>query len=179
MKATGIVRRIDELGRIVVPKEIRKTLRIREGDPMEIFTDTEGKVVLKKYSPIEDITTHARQAAEVISRITGMGVLITDRDQAIAVSGAVKKELLGKSISRALEEYMRERKNINSSKGDKKIEILEGEGVMEGEQVACHILSDSDVIGSIVIVSKDKTITEVESKIALMVSMFLGRQLEG
>ena len=178
MKATGIVRRIDELGRIVVPKEIRKTLRIREGDPMEIFTDTEGKVVLKKYSPIEDISAHAKQASEVIARITGMGVMITDRDQIIAVSGGGRKDDLGKNISKTLEESMKERRNINSSKGDKKIEVVEGEGIMEGEQVVCHILSDSDVIGSIVINSKDKSITEVESKLALMVSMFLGRQLE-
>ncbi len=178
MKATGIVRRIDELGRIVVPKEIRKTLRIREGDPMEIFTDTEGKVVLKKYSPIEDISLHAKHAAEAIARVTGMGVMITDRDQVIALSGAVKKDELGKNISRELEEYMKERKNINSSKGDRKISVVEGEGIEEGEQAIAHILSDSDVIGSVVIVSKDKNITEVESKIALMVSMFLGRQLE-
>ncbi len=178
MKATGIVRRIDELGRIVVPKEIRKTLRIREGDPMEIFTDSEGKVVLKKYSPIEDISAHAKHAAEVIARITGMGVMITDRDQVIAVSGGVKKDDLGKNISKSLEESMKERRNVNSSKGDRKIDIIEGESILDGEQVICHILSDSDVIGSIIIISKDKTITEVESKLALMVAMFLGRQLE-
>lgn len=178
MKATGIVRRIDELGRIVVPKEIRRTLRIREGDPMEIFTDTEGKVILKKYSPIEDILEHAKQAAEVVARITGMGVIITDRDQVIAVSGSAKKDDMGRSISSALEEFMKERRNVNSTKGDRKIQIVAGEEIVEGEQVICHILSDSDVIGSIIIVSKDKTITEVESKLALMVSMFLGRQLE-
>lgn len=178
MKATGIVRRIDELGRIVVPKEIRKTLRIREGDPMEIFTDTEGKVVLKKYSPIEDISTHAKLAAETMARALGMGVVITDRDQIIAASGGVRKEDVGRNISKTLEEYMKERKNINSSKGDKKIAIIDGESVADGEQVIAHILSDSDVIGSIIIISKEKPITEVESKLAMIVSTFLGGQLE-
>ncbi len=178
MKATGIVRRIDELGRIVVPKEIRKTLRIREGDPMEIFTDSEGRVLLKKYSPIEDISVHAKQAADVIAKVTGMGVLITDRDQVIAVAGGCKKDDLGKNISKSLEESMKERKNVNTTKGDKKIEVMEGEGIVEGDQVVCNILSDSDVIGSIIILSKDKSMTEVESKLALMLSMFLGRQLE-
>ncbi len=145
---------------------------------MEIFTDTEGKVVLKKYSPIEDITAHAKSAADIIARVMGLAVMITDRDQIIAVSGGARKEDLGKNISKTLEEYMKERKNINSSKGDKKIPIIESDNTIEGEQIVTHILSDSDVIGSIIIVAKDKPITEVESKLALMVSLFLGGQLE-
>ncbi len=99
MKATGIVRRIDDLGRIVIPKEIRRTLRIRESDPLEIFTDREGEIILKKYSPIGEMTTFARQYAESLSQVSGHAALIADRDQFIAVSGGYK-HFLGKSISK-------------------------------------------------------------------------------
>ena len=87
MKATGIVRRIDDLGRIVIPKEIRRTLRIRESDPLEIFTDREGEIILKKYSPIGEMSTFAKQYAESLAQVSGHTALITDRDQFIAVSG--------------------------------------------------------------------------------------------
>ena len=103
MKATGIVRRIDDLGRIVIPKEIRRTLHIRESDPLEIFTDREGQVILKKYSPIGEMTTFAKQYAESLAQVSGHATLIADRDQFIAVSGGCK-QLLNKSVSRQLEE---------------------------------------------------------------------------
>ena len=111
MKATGIVRRIDDLGRIVIPKEIRRTLRIRESDPLEIFTDREGEIILKKYSPIGEMTTFARQYAESLSQVSGHAALIADRDQFIAVSGGYK-QFLGKSISKKLEEKITERETI-------------------------------------------------------------------
>ena len=103
MKATGIVRRIDDLGRIVIPKEIRRTLRIRESDPLEIFTDREGEIILKKYSPIGEMNTFAKQYAESLSQVSGRTALIADRDQFIAVSGGFKS-ILGKSISKELED---------------------------------------------------------------------------
>lgn len=103
MKATGIVRRIDDLGRIVIPKEIRRTLRIRESDPLEIFTDREGEIILKKYSPIGEMSTFAKQYAESLAQVSGQMTLIADRDQFIAAAGGCKA-LLGKSISKALEE---------------------------------------------------------------------------
>lgn len=99
MKATGIVRRIDDLGRVVIPKEIRRTLRIREGDPLEIFTDREGEIILKKYSPIGELNQFAKQYADSLSQTTGHIVCIADRDQLIAVSGA-KKDLIAKAIDR-------------------------------------------------------------------------------
>ena len=92
MKATGIVRRIDDLGRIVVPKEIRRTLRIREGDPLEIFTDREGEIILKKYSPIGELSQFAGEYAESLAQTTGHLVLITDCDHVVTASGAGKKE---------------------------------------------------------------------------------------
>lgn len=103
MKATGIVRRIDDLGRVVIPKEIRRTLRLREGTPLEIFTDREGEIILKKYSPMVELTAFSGQYAEAMAQSTGLLVCITDRDQVIAVSGGAKKELLQKNISRQLE----------------------------------------------------------------------------
>ena len=96
LKATGVVRRIDDLGRIVIPKEIRKTLRIREGDPLEIFTDKEGEIILKKYSPIGELSEFATQYAETLAKTTGHIACITDKDTIIAVAGAPKKEYLEK-----------------------------------------------------------------------------------
>ena len=108
MKATGIVRRIDDLGRVVVPKEIRRTLRIREGDPLEIFTDREGEIILKKYSPIGELSLFAKQYAEAMAQTSGFVVAIADRDQFIAVAGSGKKDLLAKAVSRELENLMTE-----------------------------------------------------------------------
>lgn len=109
MKATGIVRRIDDLGRVVIPKEIRRTLRLREGTPLEIFTDREGEIILKKYSPMVELTAFAAQYAEAMAQSTGLMVCITDRDQVIAVAGGPKKELLQKTISKQLEHAIGER----------------------------------------------------------------------
>ena len=105
MKATGIVRRIDDLGRVVIPKEIRRTMRIREGDPLEIYTDSDGEVIFKKYSPIGELGPYTKQYVDVLSRTTGMPVVICDRDHVIAVAGLPKKELMGKRISPLLESY--------------------------------------------------------------------------
>ena len=109
MKATGIVRRIDDLGRIVVPKEIRRTLRIREGDPLEIFTDREGEIILKKYSPIGELGQFAGEYAESLAQTTGYLVLVTDCDHVIAASGSGKKEFEEKPVSRQLEEAISEK----------------------------------------------------------------------
>ena len=114
MKATGIVRRIDDLGRVVIPKEIRRTMRIREGDPLEIFTDREGEIILKKYSPIGELSQFAGQYAESLAQSTGHLVCITDRDHVIAAAGNGKKEFEGKPISRQLEELIEDRTGINT-----------------------------------------------------------------
>ena len=119
MRATGIVRRIDDLGRVVVPKEIRRTLRIREGDPLEIFTDREGEIILKKYSPIGELGQFAGEYAESLSQATGHLVCITDRDHVIAASGQGKREFENKPISKQLEMMIEDRKNVVASKGEK------------------------------------------------------------
>ena len=128
MKATGVVRRIDDLGRVVIPKEIRKTLRIKEGDPLEIFTDREGQVILKKYSPIGELSEFATGYAETLAKTTGHIACITDKDTIIAVSGGSKKEFLEQDVSRELEKLM-EDKEVYTSKenSDKAVPITRNE----------------------------------------------------
>lgn len=181
MKATGIVRRIDDLGRVVVPKEIRRTLRIREGDPMEIFTNREGEIILKKYSPIGEIDNFAKQYAESLAQVSGYRVIISDRDQIIAVAGGAKKDLIGKSISSQLEKLINERDNLTTENGiAKSIPIVEGEEAPETGQVIYPIICEGDIIGSVVILSKDEKqdVSITEQKLAGVAAAFLGRQME-
>ncbi|MBQ2982196.1 MAG: AbrB/MazE/SpoVT family DNA-binding domain-containing protein [Lachnospiraceae bacterium] len=179
MKATGIVRRIDDLGRIVVPKEIRRVLRIREGDSMEIFTDIEGEIILKKYSPIGELGNVAEQYAESISQITGRITIITDKDSVIAIAGSPKKTIKGKKISKRLEGILVNREVVRGD-STRIINIVDNESIDQGEQVICPIVSDGDVIGGVIIAVKlgDKGITEVEEKVAIMASNFLGKRME-
>ena len=149
MKATGVVRRIDDLGRIVVPKEIRKTLRIREGDPLEIFTDKEGEIILKKYSPIGELSEFATQYAEALAKTTGHIACISDKDTIIAVSGAPKKEYLEKSVSSELEKLMEDKMVwAAKSKEEKHMPVLLTDLNDEKytSQVIYPIISDGDVI---------------------------------
>ena len=180
MKATGIVRRIDDLGRVVIPKEIRRTLRIREADPLEIFTDREGEIILKKYSPIGEMSTFARQYAESLAQVSGHVALITDRDQIIAVSGGMKS-LLGKSISPELEEKLDKRQMVLFSKDERGfISIADGENAEHTQQAICPIISEGDVIGAVILLNTDarKKMGEVEQKLIQSASGFLGRQME-
>lgn len=180
MKATGIVRRIDDLGRIVIPKEIRRTLRIRESDPLEIFTDREGEIILKKYSPIGEMNTFAKQYAESLCQVSGHVALIADRDQFIAVSGGFKS-ILGKSLSRELEEKINNRESLIASKGEKNFIPLTGESVDEFMHEAISpIICEGDVIGAVALVSNNEKIKmgEVEQKLIQSAAGFLGRQME-
>lgn len=180
MKATGIVRRIDDLGRVVVPKEIRRTLRIREGDPLEIFTDKDGEIILKKYSPIGELGTFAKQYAESLATTTGHIIGIADKDQFIAVSGGSKRELFEKQISKELEELINDRKSISANSDEKKfIKILHDSDENEySSEVIYPIISEGDAIGAVVILSKDQKMGEVENKLAHSASGFLGKQME-
>ena len=175
MKATGIVRRIDDLGRVVVPKEIRRTLRIREGDPLEIFTDREGEIILKKYSPIGELSLFARQYAESLAQITGHIVCIADRDQIIAATGTAKKELQDKPISKQLEHLMSEREVLMNM-----IPIVNGQTEEYVSLVAQPIICEGDVIGVVAMLSKDgrSQMGETELKLVGVASSFLGRQME-
>ena len=183
MKATGVVRRIDDLGRVVIPKEIRKVHRIKEGDPLEIFTDKEGEIILKKYSPIGELTEFASTYAETIAKTTGHIAFITDKDTVIAVSGGSKKDFLEKTLSRELEEVI-ENKEVFKSKENNEIAIPitqnEGRERIYNGQVIYPIISDGDALGSVILLSKEpnKKLGDVEDKVAQSAAGFLGNHLE-
>jgi AbrB family transcriptional regulator (stage V sporulation protein T) len=183
MKATGIVRRIDDLGRVVIPKEIRRTLRIREGDPLEIFTDRDGGVILKKYSPIEELSNFAREYAEALQATTGNIVIICDKDNIISVSGTSKKEYMDKKISSEVERTMEERKSIVLGEGANKVVAIIEDEETEGKysaQVISPIIAEGDTIGAVIITSKEENVKfgELEMKLADTAASFLGKQME-
>jgi len=179
MKATGIVRRIDDLGRVVIPKEIRRTLRIREGDPLEIFVDRDGEVILKKYSPIGELGDFAKEYAESLYESTGHTTLITDRDTLIAIAGASKKEYLDKQISMLLESSMEGRKTIlETTTGTYEINKDHPETI--SSFVIAPIISSGDPIGTVILMNKDDSVkmSELETKMAETAAGFLGKQME-
>lgn len=180
MKATGIVRRIDDLGRVVIPKEIRRTLRIREGDPLEIFTDREGEIILKKYSPIGELGTFAKEYAESLAQTSGHITCIVDKDQIIAVSGGAKKELMEKHISSELENVINLRSTVSASRNETGfVPILaEDDPSIYNNELITPIVSEGDVLGAIVLLSDDKKMGELEGKLAQTAAGFLGKQME-
>lgn len=178
MKATGIVRRIDDLGRVVIPKEIRRTMRIREGDPLEIFTDNDGEVIFKKYSPIGELGAFAGDYAEVLNKVGGYPVVVCDRDHVVAVAGAAKRELVERRVSVALEDTVDARKSYSYTGGEKKLAPVEGADYHA--LVLYPIIASGDVCGSLALLMngpEDKA-TETEQKLAGTAAAFLGRQLE-
>lgn len=179
MKATGIVRRIDDLGRVVIPKEIRRTLRIREGDPLEIYTDTDGEVIFKKYSPVGEMSTFASQYADVLARISGLPTLISDRDHIVAVAGVSKKEYLERRITSSLEDIMESRKNFTISRADSNY-FQPVEGLDKPAIIAYPIIAAGDVIGSVIMLSNGSGSfpSDTEIKLAQTAAAFLGKQME-
>lgn len=183
MKATGIVRRIDDLGRVVIPKEIRRTLRIREGDPLEIFTDREGGVILKKYSPIGELSEFSKGYAESLQQTIGHIVLICDKDSIISVSGSPKKEYMEKKISSDLERVIDERKTVSFGEGNSKLIAIYDDEEVDGKysaMVISPIIAEGDAIGAVIIVSKDNGVNfgDMEMKLSETASSFLGKQME-
>ncbi len=174
MKATGIVRRIDDLGRVVIPKEIRRTMRIREGDPLEIYTTREGEVIFKKYSLIGGLEDFAAQFCDTLCRSTDFSAAVTDRDAVIAIAGAGKRELLGKPVSAPLERIMQER-GLYCGEG---VPVCEGNDGYRAA-VAAPILCEGDVLGAVVFLSPDdRAAGETECKLAQTVAAFLGKHME-
>ncbi|MCX4376001.1 MAG: stage V sporulation protein T [Lachnospiraceae bacterium] len=181
VKATGIVRRIDDLGRVVIPKEIRRTLRIRESDPLEIFTNNEGAIILKKYSPIGELGSFAKQYAESLSQVSGHVALIADRDQFIAAAGSNSKQILGKNVSKELEEKMNSRETVCASRGEKSyIGVMDNEVEEYQHEVIIPIITQGDIIGAVVLLSTNEgdDMDEVEMKLAQSAAGFLGKQME-
>lgn len=180
MKATGIVRRIDDLGRVVIPKEIRRTLRIREGDPLEIFTEKDGEVIFKKYSPIGELGDFASEYAETLSKTSGNPVLITDKDNVIAVFGAPRKELQEKRISDKLERLMDEKRIfVMESDSSEPVPVVEDADKYYAGVMA-PIISEGDTIGTVVMVTDltGEKMGEVEEKLCQSAAGFLGRHME-
>lgn len=177
MKATGIVRRIDDLGRVVIPKEIRRTLRIREGDPLEIFTDRDGEVILKKYSPISELGSFAKEYAETLYETLGTPVLISDRDEMIAAAGLSKKDYLNRRLSPDVEEIVSKR-SVVMEKHENSVEWVPG--IFETVKSYCiaPIISSGDPIGAIFLISKVHFIGEAELKAIETAANFLAKQME-
>lgn len=177
MKATGIVRRIDDLGRVVIPKEIRRTMRIREGDPLEIYTNPDGEVIFKKYSAINEMSEGAAQAAEVISKLGGAPAVVFDKDHVVAVSGVPKKEYSQRRLSPALEELLENRKTFDYT--DTTAEPLRAvEGITTHALTIAPILTNGDITGAVAFMATDDTelCTDKQSMLAKAAAMFLGKQ---
>ena len=179
MKATGIVRRVDDLGRIVIPKEIRRTLKIREGDPLEIYTEKDGGVIFRKYSPIGDMQEFAVQMCESIGANTGLVAAVSDRDSIIALAGAPKRELVDKPNSQALDKLMQQRKSYRYTPGDTMIRVSDSSEKFH-LGVAAPILSQGDLMGCVMLLMEQdgKPMAESDQQLAQTVAGFLGRQLE-
>ncbi len=180
MKATGIVRRIDDLGRVVIPKEIRRTMRIREGDPLEIFTDRDGEVIFKKYSPIGELSGFATQYAETLYRTCNFPIIISDRDSVVALAGLSKKECADKKISRDAETIMENRSLYLRERGEKNHFAIDGN---EKLVISCAmpVISEGDIIGIVMSVLTDEMDSypdDVEKKLIQTAAAFLGKQME-
>lgn len=178
MKATGIVRRIDDLGRVVIPKEIRRTMRIREGDPLEIYTDADGEVIFKKYSPMGELSTFAAQYADVLYKSASIPVIITDNDHVIAAAGLSKREVLERRVSPALEELMENRDIHVTTTSTPSISAIEG--FDRKADVVCPIIYGGDVSGSVMMLEREdnRQPDEAEVKMLQVAADFLGRQME-
>jgi len=179
MKATGIVRRIDDLGRVVIPKEIRRTMRIREGEPLEIYTSSDGEVIFKKYSPIGELSDSAVQAAEVIAKLGNAPAVVFDNDHVVAVSGASKKEYSQRRLSPALEEILEQRKSYEyTTAGDHALYPVEG--IRAHALAVAPIISNGDVSGAVAFVAEkdSECATMKQALLAKTAALFLGKQIE-
>lgn len=178
MKATGIVRRIDDLGRVVIPKEIRRTLRIREGDPLEIFVSRGGEIILKKYSPISELGHFATEYAEALFDSLHMPAFISDRDEIIAVSGASKSDYLNKSIGSTIENTIENRGNV-LEESSSTVELARGNEEEVTSYTICTVIANGDPIGAVFIIGRENEhVTEAEQKVAQTAASFLGKQME-
>ncbi len=179
MKATGIVRRIDDLGRVVIPKEIRRTMRIREGDPLEIFTDRDGEVIFKKYSPIGELSELAVTYCDVLVKSTEQTVIICDRDHCIAAAGIPKKEVLERRVTSALEDVM-EGRRLYTADPEREESLCALEGIDRPVTVAAPIISAGDISGVVVFLGDTESTeaTQSDIKLATVAAGFLGKNME-
>ena len=178
MKATGVVRRIDDLGRVVIPKEIRRTMRIREGDSLEIFVNQSGEVVLKKYSPIADISAFAQQYAEAMCTSSDKGVLIVDREDIIAAAGDLKSQYLNRRVSRPLSDMI-ESRTSKIAEEKEVLEVIDGD-TTERSVIMLPIIANGDSLGAVILMATgEEKINELDINTAKIATSFLGKYLEG
>lgn len=175
MKSTGVVRRVDDLGRIVIPKEIRRTLKIRDGEELEIFVDNDV-VILKKFSKIFDLSDISKKLVDVVSSLVGKTVLVTDRDTFITGSGEFKKKYLNKEISSYLEDII-SNCNVVVQKDIGNIQLGDVSGEMYS-YIINPIISFGDVIGSVIVISNNSDISESDVMITGLIAQFLGKYVE-
>jgi AbrB family transcriptional regulator (stage V sporulation protein T) len=176
MKATGIVRRIDDLGRVVIPKEIRRVMRLREGDPLEIYTETDGGVVFRKYSPVGELSRVSAEYAEAINRTSGIPIVICDRDSVVAVAGVPRKDFIEKPISNGLSGVLSTRKGYSRENNSAQIKVTEQEGVVN---YLSPIVSEGNVIGAVMSLKQDgKTPDGSEKKLVDAGAYFMSTQTE-
>ena len=181
MKATGIVRRIDDLGRVVVPKEIRRTMRIREGQAMEIFTGREGEIVLKKYSPLEEMTDCAAEYVKALSSVCGHLVCISDHEQIVAASGPEQKSYLGKAISPELDQALTDRRQIDAPPDSREsIPVLQDQECPSVHEIVTPILCSGDILGAVTLLATnaETKMAETEKSLARVAALFLGTRME-
>jgi looped-hinge helix DNA binding domain, AbrB family len=180
MKATGIVRRIDDLGRVVVPKEIRRTLRIREGDPLEIYTNREGGIILKKYSPIGELGELASEYVEAVAQVAKCTVCVADRDMIVAAAGPGRKEYLGKEIHEDLIRSIELRENYVATGNDIHFSQITADETEIYSEAVSTILCEGDAIGAVILLTKnvEREFGEFEEKMSLCGASFLGKQME-
>ncbi|MBQ6380163.1 MAG: AbrB/MazE/SpoVT family DNA-binding domain-containing protein [Clostridia bacterium] len=176
MKATGIVRRIDDLGRVVIPKEIRKTLRLRDGDALEIFTDSQGEVIFKKYSPIGEMSSFAAAYAEAMNVNASVPVIISDNDRIVASSGVAKREVFDKPISKKIEELLEQRRSYSSSESEESVYPIEGSE--RKASIVYPIIAAGDAVGSVIVLDDGRKPTQTEIKLTGVAASFLGKQME-
>ena len=179
MKATGIVRRIDDLGRIVIPKEIRRTMRIRVGDPLEIYTNSEGEVIFKKYSAMSELSENAAHVAEVMFKTAGCPVVIFDKDHVIASSGVPKREFAERRVTSQLEELMDNRGQYFCPDG-RNNNFYPAEGVERTAIAAVPIITAGDVSGAVAFLTSEKgtEVTDLQKSLITASAQFLAKQIE-
>lgn len=175
MKSTGVIRRIDDLGRIVIPKEIRKNLRIKEGDNLEVFIDNED-IILKKYSMMNKINDLSQELTDAIYTFTKHSVFITDTDTIIAGSGKLKKDYINKPISNFIEKSIKRRDKILENHF-KELNFVNDIDI-ECSYILSAILVNGEAVGMIVIISKEEKLGETEMQLASIVSSFMTKYLE-
>ncbi len=175
MKSTGVVRRIDDLGRVVIPKEIRKSLRIKDGESLEIFLDRDN-IILRKFSHLDNLADFYKSYVEAIHGVIGKNVIIVDRDKVVAVSGDLKKKYLDKAISNKVDEMIQKRMLLTVTEPT---DFSLSTGLTENASYCFSpIIINGDAIGAVIILSNDEKITDFDEKTAVIATNFLSKYIE-